>query len=97
MLCSIMGSVTTPALLRWMWAYCPPDHDVLKWIHNLAHSADKVERWRLRLTALEIYFVHRAGIKHQAAEALLQLKATGANQVQMEKDIPILCMTASIP
>lgn len=53
--------------------------DSLKWILNLSDSTGRFARWRLCLSEFEFDVVHKAGVKHQAADALSRLPATGAD------------------
>lgn len=65
------------------------DHNLLKWILNLADITGRLESWRLRLSGFDIDVVHCAGNKHQAADALFRLTATGEDQAPIENDLPV--------
>ena len=49
------------------------DRDSLRWVLNLADAKGRLAGWRLRLSEYDFVVEHRAGIKHQAAEALSRL------------------------
>lgn len=49
------------------------DHDLLQWIMNLTDATGRLVRWRLRLSKFDCDPVHRAGAKHQNADALPHL------------------------
>lgn len=66
------------------------DHQALRWILNMSDATGKMEIWRLRLSELELDVVHRAGVKHQAAEALSRLPFSGDDETTIEDEIPLL-------
>ena len=68
------------------------DHDSLRWVLNLADAKGRLARWRLRLSEFDFDVEHRAGIKHQAADALSRMTTTGLDTTPLGDDIP--CFTA---
>lgn len=44
------------------------DQEALSWILDMTDAKGRLSRWRLRLSVLEYDIVHRAGVKHQAAD-----------------------------
>ena len=66
------------------------DHDALRWILNMADATGKLARWRLRLAEYEFDVVHRAGVKHQAADALSRLPTDGEDKAPLDDEIPVL-------
>ena len=71
------------------------DHDSLRWIMNLSDASGRLQRWRLRLADFEYDVVHRAGIKHQAADALSRMPTDGSDQTPLDDAIPTLAVEAS--
>lgn len=68
----------------------PADHDPLKWILNFANVAGKLARWLLRLSEMYFDVIHCAGIKLQAADALLRLPTTGEDCKPIEDRLPVM-------
>ena len=68
------------------------DHHSLRWIMNLADASGRLQRWRLRLADFEYDIVHRAGVKHQAADALSRLPTNGTDQHPLDDGIPTLAI-----
>ena len=64
------------------------DHDSLRWVLNLADAKGRLARWRLRLSEYDFVVEHRAGIKHQAADALSRLETTGLDTSTLRDEIP---------
>lgn len=62
-------------------------------ILNLETLPFKLANGRLYLSRIELNFVHRAGIGHQAACESLQLKNTASNQMALVGAIPVLWIT----
>lgn len=56
---------------------------------NLANVIGSLTRWRLRLFELNFNVVHGAGIKHQAADALLRLPAEEVDNTPLEDMLPV--------
>lgn len=50
------------------------DHRAFPGSLTRAKATGKLEKWRLRLSEVKVDIFHRAGIKHQDAEALSRLK-----------------------
>lgn len=53
----------------------------------------KLARWSLRLASLDHDVVHRAGVKHQADEALSRLETTKPDEQPIDDDLPLLLIT----
>lgn len=53
------------------------DHDSLKWILKLAYAADRLARWRLRLSEFDFNVIEWARSKLQAKNVPFFLKKTG--------------------
>lgn len=70
--------------------------DAWKWSLNLTESSEKLAHWRLRLSYFELYIVHTAGIKHQAAATLPRLKTVCKDETPIEVDITVLFITTLI-
>lgn len=68
------------------------DHDALRWILNMADATGKLARWRLRLSKYEFDVVHRAGIKHQSADALSRLTTSGNDDTTLDDGIPVMIL-----
>lgn len=77
------------------------DHASLKWILNLTQVTIRLARGRLRLPKFAVEVVHRAGIRHQAADALSRVPATANDKTPLEddntpvkNDLPLLAIVA---
>lgn len=44
---------------------------------------------------LELDFVHRAGVKNKASNALSRLETTGDNERELEEEIPVVLLEAT--
>lgn len=62
---------------------------------GLTDSAGKLARWRLRLFEFEFGLVHPTWINHQAADVLSQLITTWEDEMVINDDISVLCITFS--
>lgn len=69
------------------------DDEVLPWILNMTDATGGLARWQLRLS--EFYFdnIHRAGIKHQAADVLSLLHTTGTDESLLEDDVQAITVS----
>lgn len=65
-------------------------HDGLCWILNLAEASRQLTRWRPRPSEFEFNFVPLAGIKYQAADALLWLPTNGVDKSDLNNALPVL-------
>lgn len=65
------------------------DLDTLKWILNLSDSSKKLARWNVRLSELDFDVVNKAGVKHQAADALIRLHIEGNAKNDSNDDPPV--------
>lgn len=72
------------------------DHSALRWILSLTESTGRLARWRLRLLQYDFDITHRAGIKHQAPDALSRLPTTASDESPVLNDLPLLCVDASL-
>lgn len=70
------------------------DYHSLKWILNKTDSTGRLARWRLQLSKFAFDVNHRAGVRHQAADALFCLQATGEVDTPLEDDLPLLGIDA---
>ena len=73
------------------------DHDSLKWVLNLADAKGRLARWRLRLSEFDFDVEHRAGVKHQAADALSRMETTGLDTRPLGDEIPCFTTVSDIP
>lgn len=71
------------------------DQDTKKWIWNSIASIGKLGHWQLRLSKFQFDVIFCAGIYHQGADELPRLKTTSTDQVQIDDDISVLCITPS--
>lgn len=89
--------VWAPLLLRSYLERCrfilKTDHHSLRWILNLAETTDKRAHWRLRLLEYEFDVIHRAGVKHQAADSPCRLPTAGGDTSELEEKIPVMAVT----
>lgn len=69
------------------------DQHARRYILNLADSTGKLAIWRLRLMELDFKLVHRAEIKHEAADALFRLPTNGSHRTMLGNDITIMAVT----
>lgn len=61
-------------------------------ILNFTDITSRLARWRLRLSRFEFDVVLRAGIKHQAADALSRLHTLNEDTVPLDNDSPFLAI-----
>lgn len=54
-----------------------------------ADATEKLERWRLRLSDFEFDIVHRAGINHQAADALQHFMIRAEDQTPLNDEVVV--------
>lgn len=71
------------------------DHDALKRILNLTNSTARISQWRLGLSDFDFDVAHRAGTKHKAAYALLQLNTTEKDESALKDDLPLYTTDSS--
>lgn len=62
----------------------------LRWILNLTAASQQLVRWRFCFLEFHIDAVHRAGVRHQAADALSRVPSDGTNKTQLEDDLPVM-------
>lgn len=72
------------------------DHGCFKWILNLADTSVRWARWRLCLPEFEFNVLHRAGVKHQAVDALSRMPTGGADTTPIEDEIPITVIDTAL-
>lgn len=58
----------------------------------MTEKSGKLVRWRLSLYELVHDIVHRAGVKHQAADAISRMERTGTNDTELNDQMLILTM-----
>lgn len=63
---------------------------MLGWILIIAEATGKLTRWWLRMSEFESDIIHCAGIKHQAADALLRLKTNGEDKSSVDDEVQVL-------
>lgn len=63
------------------------DNDNLRWFLNMPDPKGMLTRWRLRISELEFYVVHRGGNKQKAADALSRTETTDNDNGNMEYDL----------
>lgn len=68
----------------------------MKWTLNYAEAAENLTRSTLRLMNCEFEIVHRAGIKSQAANALLRLNTVGTDDQNIDNFIPIMVVATRV-
>ena len=73
------------------------DHSALRWILNLTDSTGRLTRWRLRLLEYDFDVVHRAGIKHQAPDALSRLDTDAFDAQPLQDDLPVFSIDVTQP
>lgn len=56
----------------------------------MTDNSGKLACWRLRLVEFELDAVHRAGVKHQAADAVSRLPTTGIDDTPLHDDVQVL-------
>lgn len=71
------------------------DRHALRWILNFADATGKLARQRLMLFEHDLEITHRAGVKHQAAEALSELLTTGVDSTEIEDEILVTVVTGN--
>ena len=69
------------------------DHHSLRWIMNLANASGRLARWRLRLQEFDFEVVHRAGSVHMAPDAMSRLPTDGADDSELNDDVPVLVIS----
>lgn len=57
----------------------------------------KLARWRSRISEFDVKVVHRAGIKHQAADPLPHLPTARMDVSLLEEDATVLMITEVQP
>lgn len=67
---------------------------MLRWILNFTDATERIEQWQHLLSEFEFNFVHHAGVKHQAADALSRLPIDGTYNTRL-KDEPLALVIAS--
>lgn len=65
------------------------NHDSLKWIQNLIKSTGRHAYLCLRFSEFVLNVVHRAGIKHQAVDALSRVPTCGEDNTPIHEDLPL--------
>lgn len=83
--------------LKGCWFTFCIDHHALTYTLNSTNSTRKLGHWPLRFLESESYIVHCAGIMREEASVLSGLKTTTADEMLIEADISLLCITFSIP
>lgn len=63
----------------------------------MTDGAGKLARWPVRLPELDFKIVHRARVKHEAADALSRLLTTGMCESPLEANIPEVTITKVPP
>lgn len=66
------------------------DHEGAKSVLTMSDASGKLARMCLRLVEFKFDIVNRAGINHQAADALPILVTTGTDNMKMGDEAPVL-------
>lgn len=66
------------------------DHWTQRWILTTTEAACQLPWWHSRLSAFEINMVQKAGMKHQAADALPRNKTESENETTMDDEFHLL-------
>lgn len=65
--------------------------EAMRWILTLVETARKLARQRLRLLQFESHIVHRASIKHHAADVLSHLVTIGTDRILLvDEDLAVI-------
>lgn len=65
------------------------DYDLVKSVRDLGYMTARLARLGLHLCKLDFSVVDRAGLKHQATDALFCFQTTGANSQLIDDDLPV--------
>lgn len=65
------------------------DQDSLRWILSSSDASVRLTKWRLSFSKFDVEDVHRAGIKHQAADGLRRLRIDGDEMTDLEDDLHV--------
>ena len=74
------------------------DHNPLKWILNIADTANgRLMRWRLRLAEFDYDVEYRPGVKHNLADGMSRLRTEGGDETPLRDDVPTytICLVKS--
>lgn len=91
--CCRIGNTPLEALPRRTEFYTACGPFPLRWILKLADSSRRLARWRFRLSEFDFELVHRAGIKHQVADAISPVRTLGEHQTELDDQIPYFVIT----
>lgn len=71
------------------------DHDCIKGTLNMEDATGKLALWRLHMSEFEFSAIHRAKIKHQAANALSGIRANDTDTTLFKGEMPIAVMVTT--
>lgn len=72
------------------------DHEALRWIVATAETTGKLSRWSLGLSEFDFDIMLRAGVKNQAADALLHLMISGEDKKILDDEVRVLTILQEI-
>lgn len=67
-------------------------HRTLKWILSIADTTEKLARGELKPMKFHLEIIHKAGIKHHAADWLPRLSTDGADNKNIDDKIAVLAI-----
>lgn len=63
------------------------DNESLMWLMIVSEASANLTRWRLQLSEFKFYIVHRAGIKHKAADPMSKILTGGKDKTKVDDKI----------
>lgn len=71
------------------------DDETFRCLLTTSDTSGKITRWILRLFEVKLGIVHRAGIKHQVADATSRLQTEGTHKTELDDDILVLAQRSN--
>lgn len=81
--------------LEGAWLTVRTDHEAFEWLLSVSDASGKLARWKLQFFGFEFDIVHRANIRHQAADGLLRLPTDGTDNTKLDDHISVLAVTTN--